>query len=795
MTLCLVMPSFGQPYTDDAINSQWQFWLEGDNSRHIVDLPHDAQQTLPRDSTVKGGYATGYAAAGVYHYQKCITVTPEMMHRHLTLHFEGVYRNAKVLVNGQIAGSHNYGYTGFDIALDGFVKQGENVIEVVADNSAQPNSRWYSGGGIYRPIHLLMQERDIRLTDVQIMTLCIAPATIRVKADHVGGIVRTTILQGKKIVAKVMGDDVNTVIGNAQLWSADSPTLYQARVELLSKGKVVETRTIDFGIRQVSWNPRQGLLVNGVPTLLRGGCIHHDNGLLGACEYDDAAFRRIQILKSYGYNAIRSAHNPCSEAVLRACDRLGMYIMDETWDMWYDTKSEADYSLLWKDHWQKDVEALIRKDYNHPSVILYCIGNELSEIHDSLGLETEREVVDMVHRLDNTRPVTCGLNLMIMSMAKKGARVFGEGNGMNGKLAKRKMTSEKYNMLTSMAGGRMMSAVTEPGIDEVATPACDLLDIAGYNYGSRRYKKDFELHPERLLVGTETMPYDIGKIWPLVEEHPQLIGDFMWTAWDYLGECGIGAWFQAEEAGSAFNKPYPWLAAGVGALDLLGYPTGEALWAKAVWAKDGKPLIGVWPVGKGDWMKAIWRGTPAIPNWSWLGCEGQKTTVEVYCSAPTVELYLNGQLLGSQTTSQCRALFDDIAWQPGTLRAVSIAEDGTRHESELSSATGNPRIRIQTEREQYCLGQLIYADINIEGDNGEIIGNADQMLSVDVQGARLLAFGSAKLATEERFSSGRYPSQWGRAQAILLATQPGMVTLTVKGEHIKDNCTAIIKIK
>lgn len=779
--------------TDAALNSGWSFWA-GDDSANVitVNLPHDAQQQIDRNPEGTGG--EGYASGGIFHYRKTVNVTPEEAQKHITLHFESVYRNARLLVNGKEAAKQDYGYLPMEASLDGLLNAGANTLEVIADDSQTPNSRWYSGAGIYRPVTVLVQDAQTYLGDIRISTKSISPdAVVSINTGHQGGEVSIEISRNGQPVAQASGDNVDVTIPEAKLWSDETPYLYQATVSLSQGGKTVEQRTVSFGIRQISWNAQQGLMVNGQRTLLRGGCLHHDNGVLGAAEYYDAAYRRLAQLKEYGYNAIRSAHNPCSEAVLRACDELGIYVMDELWDMWYDQKTAFDYSHQWQQDWQDDVRAMIRKDFSHPSVIMYSIGNENGEPFDERGLGTERQIVDLVHQLDNSRPVTAGLNLMILMMASMNQSIWAQQSAQASQ--QQKMTSEQYNAMVTMAGERMMQAVLAQPIDAIAANASAPLDIAGYNYGHMRYLKDIAADPNRLIVGSETMSYNVAQVWPMIEHNPQLIGDFQWTAWDYLGECGAGAWYYTDDDSPAgFSKPYPWVIADSGAFDLLGNPTGEALWCRAVWQKDDMPYIGVRPLRDGQLITSMWRGTNAIQSWSWPGKEGSKTTVEVYTSAPKVQLYVNNTLVGEQQTTDFRAVFTDIEYQPGTLRAVSISADGSQHEASLTSATGNAHLGAHPEKGYYRAGDLIYVDVNIEGQNGEVIANQDRVVSVSCQGARLLGFGSAAQQTTERFLNGRYPTRDGRSIAVLVADQPGTVTLTATADGLTD-CNLSIDVK
>jgi len=768
------------------INNDWQFWSDTQPERQVVNLPHDAMQTEPRSNDVPEGRHNGYYPGNVYHYEKNLKADNELLNKHVTLAFEGVYHNNKVLVNGQEAGGYHYGYMPFEVCLDGLLVAGDNTIRVEVDNSQMPNSRWYSGAGIYRPLHLVIQEKD-HIEQVKVGTLSIEPATIEVETLHQGGEVSVSIYDGNQLVAQADGDKVKLNIDNASLWSAETPNLYTAVVELKKDGKVIERKEQPFGIRQITWSA-QGLKVNGKDVLLKGGCMHHDNGILGAAEYDEAAYRKVAILKQYGFNAIRSSHNPLSEAMLRACDELGMYVMDELWDMWYITKTKYDYSNDFYANYQEDIRQFVKKDINHPSVIMYSIGNEVGEPAEDKGLALAQELIDRLHQLDNSRPVTAGINLMIVGMTRMGMNIFDQAASSLGGGAQQ-MTSEQYNQQMEASSEQMLNAVLMPMIDEASSPVLDALDIAGYNYGVKRYPVEGQAHPGRVIVGSETFPYQLGEVWQQVEAYPYLIGDFMWTAWDYIGEVGLGCWYYEESENVSASRQYPWKLNGGGALDILGNPTGEALLAKAVWLKDNKPYIGVRPIDKRTLIKAMWRGTNSIPSWSWQGCEGMTTTVEVFTSAPSVKLYVNDKLIGEQPVTNYVATFENVAYEPGILKAVTNGG-----EQMLTSATGKVGISIEPEKADYLTDELMFVNIHLTGENGEVESKADQELQVEVSGGELMGFGSQEPITKAAFKDGRYPTYYGKSQAIIRADKPGTVTLTVSGAGL-DTVTKELKVR
>ena len=774
-------------HAQENINEGWTFWSNTHFSeRTTVSLPHDAMQTEERSPDAPGGHANGYFPGNVYHYERQINIPSEWLDKHLTLRFGGVYRRSTVWVNGRKAGGAANGYIPFSVEIDSLVHEGRNTIRVDVDNSAQPDSRWYSGAGIYRPVEISVQNQT-HIGNVRITTLSVAPTLVEVKAWHNGGQLSLSILNGEEMVWEQDAEGHSPLstftfpLDNARLWSADSPCLYTLVLRLMVDGRILETRRIPFGIRQLSWDST-GLRVNGEQVLLRGGCLHHDNGILGAREFDEAALRRVKRLKEYGFNALRMAHNPASDALLRACDSLGMYVIDELWDMWYQGKNEHDYAEDFRDNYRKDMQTLTERDYNHPCVVMYSIGNEVSEPSEERGMALAKKLVGEMHRLDDSRPVTAGINLSILAKAIPQPQ-HSEQQSQNGQssadIARQQFGSEQYNQLVMMVGGGMQEATKSPAIDSIASPVLDLLDIAGYNYAAPRYPLEGELHPHRVIYGSETMCYDLSQNWQMVEQLPYVVGDFMWTAWDYIGETGVGTWYYADEQPS-FVKPFPWLLAGTGALDIIGNPTGEALLAKAVWSTDASPYIGVCPIHDSPLVKAPWRGYNSIPSWSWRGSEGKQTKVEVFTRAERVRFYLNDTLLGEVPVIDNVAIFP-IAYCPGILRVVSVDKKGNEYESELCSAKGPLQISILPEKCCYKRGEIMFLDICITDSLGTIESCCDTQLRVTVEGGQLLAFGSAQPKSEERFETGSYTTYYGRSLAVVRPTDRHEVKIRVQG--------------
>ena len=556
----------------------WRFGRTGEELVP-VSVPHDAMLSEERKAENPSGSGAAYFAGGCYEYEKVFTL-PECSSA--VLLFEGIYPTGEIFLDGQKAAFANYGYGDCFVDCSHLADGKPHTVHVTADNTATPNSRWYSGAGIYRPVWLYTgDEVHILPEGIRVTTLSYDPAVIRVQTAHTGGNIHISILDGEHIVAAADGDDVTVEIPDAKLWDDEHPNLYTCRASLES-----DSAEVRFGIRTLKWNV-DGFFVNGKPVKFRGGCIHHDNGILGARSYYASEYRRMAKLKSLGFNAVRSAHHPMCRSLLDACDALGLYVMDETWDMWYSFKTEHDYSARFEENWERDVEAVVSKDYNHPCVVMYSIGNEVTEPVEEKGVELAHTLVQKFHALDGTRPTTAGINPALIMMRKMQKRM--DGQVQPEKEEKEvNVTSTEFNKMVSEMGKRMTEGASRPEVDEVSSPCLNALDIAGYNYATSCYEVDAVRHPSRLMVGSETFPQDLPTNWALVEKLPYLYGDFMWTAWDYLGEAGIGAWIYGENCPD-FGKPYPWLLADTGAVDILGNETAEAGQASVVWGARKRP--------------------------------------------------------------------------------------------------------------------------------------------------------------------------------------------------------------
>lgn len=779
--------------------------LTGWTCRHLGDtapgktvtLPHDAMLAEPRTALSAGGTNTGWYEGYDYEYRRTLTVPGnELADTHI-LEFEGVYHNAEVWLNGQKAAFRPYGYTNFYVDCAPYLHAGENELRVIARNADQPNSRWYSGAGIYRPVQLwTARGAHIALNGVKICTLSLDPAVVEVRVKTTApGTVRLTVDDLPAMQQESDGEAVFTLtLDNARLWTPETPNLYTCRVSF-ADDEVTET----FGVRKVEWGT-DGFLLNGKRYIIQGACIHHDNGLLGAVCDPDAVARKVRLLKENGYNAIRSAHNPCSKALLTECDRQGMLVMDEYIDHWYIHKTEHDYVDYFNEWWHQDLTDMVEKDYNHPCVVLYSTGNEVSETAQKRGIALTKEMTDFLHGLDDSRPVTCGVNIFFNFLssigfgvysdekAKKEAERAEKAKQRGEKAAKKKAVgSQFFNNLAGLLGDEFMKrGATLHGCDVKTRDAFANMDIAGYNYGIYRYKHDLKKYPQRLILGSETFCNDAYKFRELAKQEPRLVGDFVWAGMDYLGEVMVGSWEYADYA-ETFDGGPGWVSAGSGRIDLTGKPLGEALYTRVALEADNGPYIAVCPVNHtGDrHSPSAWKMTNAMPSWSWTGCEERKANVEVYARAARVELVLNGHTVGSKTLkNDCLARFS-IPYESGTLEAVSY--DAADHEigrCKLQSAGGTTRLTLDAEEPTVKPGHLCYIRLRYTDENGITKPLARGSIQVQVRGGTLVGLGSACPFNKHSYLDSETDTYYGEALAIVRMGDGDAMTIAASdGEY------------
>ena len=801
-------------------NEDWKFWVDKDSFALVWDIPEIARNiTLPHDAMIEkpahadslNGGNTGFRDGDIYTYVKMLHAPEEYKEKTVTLKFEGVYMNAFVYVNGQLAAKNPFGYTTFYAPLNDFLKYGEdNEIRVQVRAGAMTNSRWYSGTGIYRDVYLL----ESGLTHI-------VPEGVQVKTENADDAYATlkvaTELENKTavpqdlIIETVIKDNEENVVAkectsatifagenrtlkqrilveNPKLWSAENPKLYtfETKVYENTEAKELLDEAVDtFGIRTLSVDAKRGFRVNGKTVNLRGGCIHHDSGLLGAATYEDAQYRQILKMKEAGFNAIRMSHHPMAPAMLRACDEIGMYVMDETFDMWNRLKSNYDYGLYFQEWWEKDVTAMVRKDYNHPSVVLYSVGNEIPEIGTDKGAQTCQELSDKIRSLDDTRYTLASINGVFAAGDKVDQIVADVVAGLS---AEGKLDGNVNDFMTLM-DGHLDEIVVHKTISERLDKACAGVDIAGYNYMTARYEQDGTAYPNRVIVGSETYPPEIARNWDLVERLPYVIGDFTWTGWDYIGEAGVGIpAYKWGEGG--FGAGFPAQLAYPGDFDITGFRRPASYYREAVFGLRKKPYIAVQnPTHYGEFLiKTPWVISDATASWNWDGMEGKPAIVEVYAQGNEVELLLNGMSLGKKAAGKeagFRTLFE-TTYEPGILTAISYENGQEIGRSELATA-GTERA-LCVEKEEYvglknAKQELVFVQVEMRDQNGVLAADDNQKITLSVDGeVEVLGFGSGNPKPNYNFNEGTTELFGGRAQ-IIVKKPEDKATLTVTAEN------------
>lgn len=780
--------------------------LESALGTREVTLPWDAMLTEKRSPDAP--YASGSYPIGKWEYKKKFDAPVEWSEQKIYLNFDGVYENALVSLNGENLICHGYGYTPFTLDLTPSLRFGapnELKVQVFLADGA----RWYSGAGIYRDVTLLrgravhILPAGVKVSTPQVSaplaevltrvrlknTSSFARKTVRLSAeilDENGGTVAAstvpvTLPQGETITA-----EIRNYIDEPRLWSPDSPALYTCRVTMLEitgdptrpeslRTEIWDTAEEQFGVRQFTLDPKNGLRLNGEPIKLAGAGLHHENQVVGAVSTYDVEERRISRLKAAGFNAIRTAHNPPSTAFLEVCDRLGMLVMLELFDTWTNSKVNFDNTLRFQQTWEADCEAVVNMAFNHPSVLMYSIGNEIADTGNNAGALLGRKITQHMRRLDPTRYLTSGINGMVSVMgiieqmyADSQAQVQSEGqDAING-------------MMSSLAD-TMKQIMALDVVGWLTEEICSQLDICGYNYMDIRYEKDHESYPNRLICGTETFIPDIDRNWGLVKQYPHVIGDFCWTGWDYLGEPSTGlVKYEAPPAELGMGCPYPALLSQVGEFSVSGNRRTCSYYHEIVLGRRKAPYIAVFRPEKYGVEPIItpWSWSDTVGSWSWAGFEGKPVKVEVYSDSEEVELRLNGQAVGRKrltTDDRLKASFE-LPYAPGTLEAVSYSGGQETGRQRLVSATGKERLSAVPEKASVAVGEFIYIPLEAVGENGELAVQNREKVLLSLEGpAEFIGFLTDDPIPEENLCDRARTLYDGRALLALRATGSGTV--------------------
>ncbi len=779
-----------------------------------VDLPHDAMIHETRTPDAKSKNQSGFYPGGSYCYTKKLFVPDAWKQQRVALEFEGIYKNARVYINGQLACAWQNGYTEVVTEIDDYLNYDcENEIRVFVSNTSQPSSRWYSGSGIYRGVNLLrgglthigtrgVQVKTVYL-DQEMAQLNVSIPIVNASAQAVRMELLISIYdrEGREVSRDALpmmmyGSTSETLerlmtIHRPAVWDCGHPNLYRYCVKLVSGEAQLDAENGRFGVRTLAADSERGLLLNGKPVKLRGACIHHDNGILGACAYADAEQRRIRILKEAGFNCIRSAHNPLSRAMLDACDEQGMLVMDEYADMWTVAKNEFDDAAHFPDSWKKDLSSLVRKDFNHPSVILYCLGNEIPEAGTERGAWLCRRMDTEIKSLDTSRLTTTSVSGTLSCssrlreiIAQIAERFQGQGKSEKGQSGMDAVS--QANSFASLLHGPLGDAIWQhPTVTEMLEGYKNATDITGLNYMPARYPLEKQQHPDRLVLGTEEYPADIQRLWSLVEENPHVIGDMTWTGYDYIGEAGIGIFYY--DGTVNFMPHWPDRLAYIGDIDINGNRRSISYYREIVYGLRKQPYIAVKRMEHNGETpnQTAWMFKDNISSWTWHGCEGMGASVDVYCDAQEVELVLNGKSLGIRGCGRENHFTAEytVPYQAGKLAAYAI-RGGKRAEAYFLE-TADASVMPVPEPEKTALkagsGELLFIPITLRDSSGRLNPQEKQQLTVCVEGAAVLkAFGSANPSTEEAYDGTQCETYDGRAMAVVGAADvPGTATIRI----------------
>ena len=819
------------------INQGWDFGMgQVDLGNRLRGIFGDRQVNLPHDYMIESdvfpeaasGASSGYYNAGVAHYAKEIDIPADWENDQVFLRLDGAMMNATIEVNGNLACLQHYGYAPFEADITRLVYPGQkNRVVITVNPSMQPNSRWFSGAGLFRGVELahtpklhiafeglsgfakkieykadgapetayLQVSAEIKNEKAESR---LAEVTFALIDDRTGETVKTSKTM-TQVQAMATGAAYMTLTVDApRLWEAEHPNLYRLQATVKDAGAfkthilpndhpTEDTESVLFGIRTIETDVKHGLRINGKEVKLRGGCLHHDNGPIGAVTVYDAEARKVRKMKEVGFNAIRTTHNPPSAALIEVCDRLGMYVFDEAFDAWGMGKQPGDYNQFFEADWEKDLTAFVKRDRCHPCVILWSTGNEITErggLND--GYAWAVKLVDTVRRLDPSRPISNGIcsfwnglaDFIMAEQMKK--RIEGISGGLqNADIGgKRDLLWEQYT--EGFANG---------------------LDVVGYNYLEGKYEQDHQLFPERVILGSENYPKEIGLHWPMIEKTPWVIGDFTWTAWDYIGEAGIGKTSFYEPGDPRIGNPwgapspYPWRTANDADFDITGQIRPQGVYRRIVWGSKETAVFSYDPavIGKVETLSS-W-GFPGVwQRWNWRGQEGKPVDIAVFSSAEEVELIVNGESLGRKRAGE--ALIHDMPltflfraiYQPGMVEAVSYTAGKEVSRTALNTIGRPVSIRLTAETEALKADgeSLCYVNAELIDKNGNVVPDADMLLKAEAAGAAaLLGFGSGNPITDENYTKGQFTSYQGKALSVLRAGYAaGEAKLTVSAEGL-----------
>ena len=767
----------------ESFNSGWKFSLGdienapyvnfNDSEWRALDLPHDwaIEGPFTQEVNYKGGYLP---YPGVAWYRKTFKVRPET--KNLMIECDGIMRNSKIWLNGEYIGGWPYGYTSFSIDLtDKIERENENIIAIRVDNQDN-SSRWYPGSGIYRnvwltytnPIHVSHWGTYIttpviteNLAEVQVKTL------INNSESYSAGLELSTVILDSNgdVLAKEAVDNISIdaeqqteivqqlKITDPQLWSVDSPYLYKAVTSIIFEGRVVDTYETPFGVRYFHFDPDKGFFLNGMHLKLKGVNLHHDLGPLGAAVNKRATERQLEIMKEMGVNAIRTAHNPPSPEQLELCDELGILVIDETFDEWSVSKYGVPNAYnIWFNEWaEKDTRALIMRDRNHPSVIMWSIGNEIPDLDTEAGKKHAKLLSDICREMDPTRPVNAGVHLTTSfdSELEKSFDVF----GMN-------YWQDRYDKMHAEF----------PNLPLLSTESSATLSTRGeYHFPVKEVYSGY-VHDSKQITSYDIVNTGFGALPDVVFElleAPWMAGQFVWSGFDYHGEPD-----PYEEGYFPAHSSY------FGIVDMCGFKKDRFYLYQSQWTDD--PMIHL------------------LPSWNWEGREGELTPVYIYSNCAEVELFVNEKSMGRKQKQEgiYRYIWDEIIYQPGSIKAVGYGTGGEiLSEKEIRTAGQPSKIGLEADRASiHADGQdLAFITVKILDADGNICPNANNLVKFSIEGEGLLkCVGNGDPTCIESYQASERSAFHGLCLLVVRSTQnPGKISVRASSDGIEDTIIEI----
>lgn len=776
------------------LNKEWNFYESNEGTSYPVgmanvkkvDLPHDFIIGHERSSDALGGVHNAYFANGQGIYKKNLEIPQEWEGKTVLLDIDGAYMNTEIVLNDELLMIHPNGYIPFQVDISkALCFDGKKNGLKIYTQSRQPSTRWYSGGGLYRSVSLWVgNEVHVKPWDVFVTTPEVSKDSATVKMNVVVSstkearevTVQYEVLNGEgtvvgltRVPATVAGSmDLEAVIpvSNPILWDLNQPYLYTYRIKILCGEEELDVAEDQFGIRTISVDAINGFCLNGKTVKLKGGCIHHDNGFLGACAYPKAEERKIRKMMKAGYNTVRISHYPPSLELLRICDRLGMLLMDEAFDVWTRGKVPMDYHLYFEAWWARDIEYMVKRDRNHPSVITYSIGNEIKESNGSKeGAKWSKLLVDKVKEFDSTRFVLCAL-CGIFPVSKDDE--------------------------TEASGGNLEAnlQVENPGWEEATKEFCEPLDIVGYNYLNSIYERSHEMFPNRVIMATETHSFNTYDYWEKVEKLPYVIGDCIWAAVDYLGEVGVGNLFwERENEEVTFMGPYPWRTSWSSDIDLTGEQRPQSVFREIMWGNSAKSgLYTTHPKHFGDKFVGLgWHWYDVNDTWT-FGKEyvGKPVKVDVYGAGDEAELFINRRSLGRVPFDKLIATMD-VIYELGNLEAVVYKEGKVISRSSLTTTKEAATLAVIPEESVICADgkDLAYIRVELLDCYGNRLKDDKREISVEVTGSgEFISMGSGNPCTDDHITDTKCHLYRGTAIIILKSKQAGEILTEVTADGL-----------